>query len=1053
MPNPFIKANNLFVYQNNTLQKRTLIATASDATGANSLTNNVLYWDGASAGQSIFTPSLNAQAVRAVNSRDYEFFADGVAADLKAWNIASGTSNWGIVAPTSTPIIAATSGTNAPWVASTVFSTMGILVDANGNVEQLISVNATGANLSTTIGTTGVGQPNWNQTPGGTTTDTPVTWTNKGPIGLWKAGQQNTASGSGGGTLANPAVIFDPITSALYGAIVGNISGATYPNFHTGAGVTTNDGANQSWVFLDFVQSPTKNGITFWQPSHTYKQFHGYNLFTSNDLTNSVVVEPAGVLATYNPITNSFSQTIFCHASTTGGTTPATETNPFFAPTKGGLTDDNQLRWNNLGSATWPALTPVVAWQPNSKIFSAIKDSNGNIQVCIATGTTSSSAPTWATQYGATTTDGSSVVWTNVGTSLSWTANTKWFLPSTNFTAPQTTSSFGGASVIDSNNNLESTINSGKSGASAPTWSAVGSFTADGGTPLTLTQVSVAGAVTTYTGTITGGGSNAFAGFNFLIAGFATAGNNGVISVTSSTATTLVCTTTTQVNETHAGIATTGLIWFDVQATTVGSPGVVTLISPIGRRYFIVYLNSTKQNFSDLNPVSASTGPITNGQISLVSIPISPDPQVDQKVILATADGGDPSTLYFVGQIANSTTSFTDNTAEADLVLHNIYQQIDATGNDIGVVGNDPPPNGSFPTLHKGRVFMIFNNALAFSKSLPEITTSTGIVAGRFEEDWPPENVIPYTPGVEIGKGLLSDGSTLYIGTEQHIRRLFGDGDAVNNFSTPDVVFSETGLMTQNVWKIVFLEGTPVGSMWVTPDFRVIESDFNTYKDVGTPIQSTLNTINPAATQACWAQSVTYGPYNFYVLALATGNNTAPDTLCVFEMHLHKWYVWQFADNFLSGLFYVSLNGVPRWLMVDTNGNVRFVDTTVVTDRSTDTPVPITSTLRTTWLHFGDASMRKTLNEIELDTSMTGTLVTVEGATNTSDFTNPNIIATNLPLTANIFGQLKVFLSGLPIIYRFYRFTFTSASSASTSLTSDVLLGYFSAEILPLNRI
>lgn len=71
----------------------------------------------------------------------------------------------------------------------------------------------------------------------------------------------------------------------------------------------------------------------------------------------------------------------------------------------------------------------------------------------------------------------------------------------------------------------------------------------------TLTQVTVSGATTTYTGTITGGAANAFVGMTFVITGFSNGVNNITITVTASTATTLVCTTTAQTNETHAGTA------------------------------------------------------------------------------------------------------------------------------------------------------------------------------------------------------------------------------------------------------------------------------------------------------------------------------------------------------------------------------------------------------------------------------------------------------------------------------------------------------------------
>lgn len=72
---------------------------------------------------------------------------------------------------------------------------------------------------------------------------------------------------------------------------------------------------------------------------------------------------------------------------------------------------------------------------------------------------------------------------------------------------------------------------------------------------LVLSQAAVVGGVTTYTGTLTGGGSNAFAAKSVIVAGFAQAGNNGTFTIVSSTATTFTVVTSTQVNETHAGTA------------------------------------------------------------------------------------------------------------------------------------------------------------------------------------------------------------------------------------------------------------------------------------------------------------------------------------------------------------------------------------------------------------------------------------------------------------------------------------------------------------------
>ena len=68
------------------------------------------------------------------------------------------------------------------WSASTNFSTMGLITDAaNTAIYQLQSVNFTGTN-TTQLGSTGDGQPAWNQSPGGTTSDNTVTFTNFGPL-------------------------------------------------------------------------------------------------------------------------------------------------------------------------------------------------------------------------------------------------------------------------------------------------------------------------------------------------------------------------------------------------------------------------------------------------------------------------------------------------------------------------------------------------------------------------------------------------------------------------------------------------------------------------------------------------------------------------------------------------------------------------------------------------------------------------------------------------------------------------------------------------------
>lgn len=114
------------------------------------------------------------------------------------------------------------------------------------------------------------------------------------------------------------------------------------------------------------------------------------------------------------------------------------------------------------------------------------------------------------------------------------------------------------AQIKDVNGNLLVLTTAGTEGTAAPVLppnSLAGQTVSGTGPVLTLTKVAVVGTAATYTGTITGGANNAFVGVTFVVSGFAIAGNNVTFVVTSSTATTLVGVTSTQANETHAGVA------------------------------------------------------------------------------------------------------------------------------------------------------------------------------------------------------------------------------------------------------------------------------------------------------------------------------------------------------------------------------------------------------------------------------------------------------------------------------------------------------------------
>jgi len=839
MGNPTLKASNAFLYQNIANNSRTLIAVAADGTGVQSLTNNVLYWDGSGDPQSIFTPSAGASNPRMAYSRDYAFFEDGVAADLYKWNINTSLTKAGIAAPTE-PV--------------------------------LVSPNTLGGSLSVAL--------------------------------------TSVNNASGGNTVYNATSGLDAI-----------ISGTTVTIF----GFTA---ANNNGVFT--VVSSTSTTLTVNNPSGTS---------ATEDATVTT-------LNAYYPSTD----------------TNGWSANQHVGSYEGGVAQGYSF---GLGGSVSAYTNPGnVADGDDSTYAYASGQHTHTYYGCVWKFSTAGSPPANAvlnilSEVPLDGTDGQSVNQRSAGIWYSLDAGSSW---TQIYDVPQRNKQWDIIPLPDGQ---------------------------DFG--------------------------------NIRVMAFLDAHDDMYQKIYS----------------------------INIQASIPGS-GQITL--QVGRNYYLVYGNSVDSSYSDVSPISASTGPLTGGQVELTNFQASPDSQVDTYILLATADGGDPTTLYEVGTFPSTTTQFIDSLDESALLNKNIWQESDTYGNEIGVYNNTPPPNGFFPTLHKGRLWLALGQYVYFSKGLSDVLTSTGIVAGRYEECWPASNALDIAPGSEIVRGMLSDGNTLYIGTERHIRRVLGDDPT--NFSPPNVIFSETGLLNQSTWNIVFREGTPVGCIWMTPDFRIIFSDFNTYEDVGTPIQALLNTVNPDAATKSFGTFVGYGPYNFYVIMCPTGSNTNCDTAFVFDLHTNRWYVWKFADKMLTDIFYFNLGGIPRWLLFSDDGTCRYVDPTLVVDKqSEDDATDITVTLQTSWLHFGDPSMRKLLNSIEVLSSDPDITVTLEAAQTQADFDNPTVLLDDVPFTTDIFGQMKAMCVTSNTLARFFRITFSSTSDAVTSKVTDNILDYFSIVFYPLNRV
>jgi hypothetical protein len=499
-------------------------------------------------------------------------------------------------------------------------------------------------------------------------------------------------------------------------------------------------------------------------------------------------------------------------------------------------------------------------------------------------------------------------------------------------------------------------------------------------------------------------------------------------------------------------------------APTVNTPSTlggtnVTIVS--GRKYTIAWWNHNTGHYSDIGPFSEKSDSATAQSIPLTTLPTAPgDAQVTRKVLLATADGGDESTLYLLADqsygLALGDTTFTDDVSEEDLLLRPIYFETDEEGIERGLVDNTPPPaTGTLPIKHRGRLYMLVGSRLYYSKSIEELITSTNTSTGQYEEAWPGDFFLDMALGAQIPRALFSDGEILYVGTERDILRVVGDKP--QNFRGPGKVFTEVGVLNQDTWQAVFLNNVPVGAIWITPEFRVVKSDLNTYVNIGEPVQTTLDTINPGSASKSSSTFATMNGFNLYLLAIPTGSNTECDTLLVYNLETERWYTWKLGnagdERILFQLFNIDGNGNPQILFGSNGSTIYRFASTITQDRVGNTPVNFVCKANTSWLDFGDPTVRKLLNELEVMTVDYTTLqFTLDGASLDFEFGTPVNYVTNTTPVVGPLGDIKVYLAGVNPASsnragdRFFRFSFTY-----TGLGQN-MLSYLAAEVVPLSR-
>lgn len=489
-----------------------------------------------------------------------------------------------------------------------------------------------------------------------------------------------------------------------------------------------------------------------------------------------------------------------------------------------------------------------------------------------------------------------------------------------------------------------------------------------------------------------------------------------------------------------------------------------------GRAYTVAYRNSVSGHVSDIAPFTGRMGitsdpadPTTGVTVELTNIPVSADPQVDQVLLLATSDGGALDTLYEVALLDNGTTTYTDTFDEGVLTAQRLWAEIDEDGNEIGIINNTPPSDilidqagettvqTTVAWMHRGRCYILQGHFLFWSKSQDEVTTSDGNVTSKWEESFPARNQTSISSnGSETGTALLGDEINLYIGTNRSVYSTSGDNVGL---IPPRCLYHEVGVLNQPCWQLVYHEGKASGSIWVTPDKRVIASDFITYREIGndiirgSSIQTFLNSLTEStiATTAR-ASFVSNGPHEFYMLAVGH----ASSVVMVFNVRTGAWMKWftSAAGDTPTALsfMYDSVNRRSLGIFATVNQQIYRWNPATVYDRSDTDPVLPLPTIQTNW--FGDSVLTHLLNSIEVQTAESDATISIEGARTMADFTTPTTIDT-VTLGTDAFGHLRARLAHLPTKYKWYRLSFQGFDES----TETDLLRYIKLDAVPLSNL
>ena len=397
-----------------------------------------------------------------------------------------------------------------------------------------------------------------------------------------------------------------------------------------------------------------------------------------------------------------------------------------------------------------------------------------------------------------------------------------------------------------------------------------------------------------------------------------------------------------------------GLLWV---STDLATPGACTatlagagagLVTSGAHTYKVAYVNAAGQTEGGTASNSVTTIEASNGQVNLTSIPVSAGTECTARKIYRTTAG--TSLYYLVTTISdNSTTTFTDNLADATIIAAGAMPVTDTSGTNLDM-GNFPI--GKFAVEWNDRIYTAgvtsYLDRLYYSSTPTNYIISwTGAGSGYID-------VEPYEGQGNI-TALAKVPGYLLIFKERSLKRWNG------NSTYPDDLCK---LGTNSYESVVLGKGTVYYfSSGYAESVGFYETNGEETRKISRPIQEIVEAISSSFYDD--VAGFSDGESVMWSIGNITWDSVAY-TNCVVMYHFdtQTWTLMTFPSQYLVFSQYVDSNSVPTIAAGDNDGQVLQVFSGTTDNITGSSTIAITYALQYHPMDLGSRSLMKEITKI-----------------------------------------------------------------------------------------